>query len=103
MRAWRYGDSNLWLQTTALTLRYSATTKEDILPSSSASFMLELWFGRCVAGLGERLINNPFRIDERTGTIYLTQSLSSDTWKEVSVFTLNVSATDDGRCCSNSK
>lgn len=43
----------------------------------------------------------PFRIDPNSGTIYLTADLSTGDYRDISSFTLNVSAQDDGSCCAS--
>jgi len=42
---------------------------------------------------------SPFRIDPTTGSVTLTADLMNEAYADISSFTLNVSATDDGSCC----
>lgn len=43
---------------------------------------------------------SPFSINAGTGSITLDRALDTDAYKDQSSFTLNVSATDDGSCCT---
>ena len=43
---------------------------------------------------------SPFEIDPDTGSVYLTEDLTRAEYRDKSSFTLNVSATDDGSCCT---
>ena len=43
---------------------------------------------------------SPFEIDPDTGSVYLTKDLTRADYRDKSSFTLNVSATDDGSCCT---
>ena len=43
---------------------------------------------------------SPFEIDPDTGSVYLTKDLTRAEYRDKSSFTLNVSATDDGSCCT---
>ena len=56
-----------------------------------------MWFNKAV-GAGDRLTSGPFTIDPGVGILTLTRALD----KSVASYRLNISATDNGRCCSAS-